>query len=141
MYKVLHEDIVLHLQKKIEKKKRLCETRIPKKMARASHFGSRGKKGLTSDLLSVWGRPKTPRLLVFRSFAKCTVASDTATAFSRSQVIRILSITTASSVLLFAFCAINFTVMFLQSFSAFNLRFNVSLFALRITLVEVSRGG
>jgi hypothetical protein len=44
---------------------------------------------------SVFCKPSTPRLLFFRSLDKCTVAfdTDTATAISRSQTIRILSTT------------------------------------------------
>ncbi len=101
--------------------------------------GSRFKCTVTSYLFSVCCKHKTPRVLFFRSLANSIVASETATVFSRSHVIRILSITIAVSALLFAFCALNFTFIFLQSFSAFTLSINISLLAFRITL-EVNGG-
>jgi hypothetical protein len=118
------------------------ETRLEKMRKDTQHIKKgegfalwvRKKICFTSDLPRLSFKPSMPQIVFFRSFLKCTVASDTATAVSRSHFIRIFSTTLALSALLFAFSALNFRVMFLQSFSALALRMYIALLAFRITL-------
>ncbi len=105
MHQRSYQYVILHLtDKRIKDKMRLKRSAKTKKTG--LHTSNRFKK-VTSVFPNVDCKAATPRIVFFRSPSKRTVASDTATAVSRSNTFRILWTTTVFSSILFEFCASN----------------------------------